>query len=352
MSYMECMRTIMPNLIGVVLVGSLEMVIPEWLFPRSLRRVKLAVKEYRLYLANAVRREQKRASTELEKVPSLSTLLVRANDLEKDVNLASGTKTGYLSDEELFGNMFAFNFAGQETTARTVSFCIPYLASYPEVQDWARKEVDEVFRGGKELSYEEVYEKLPRVRALMVRGFCIQYPSLANALQYETLRLHAPVAHLPRQSPPQTTLLQVPSMSMTITIPPTSLVSIPAVISGYVSSELNGLDPYIFDPKRFIVTDEKGKDSLLDEAALLKSGYMPFMTGPRICPGKKFSQVEFARVLSSVLFSGEVRPAKVQGYSGSVTAEDQLRSVMRDTVINRGLSISNVDQYAVDFVPR
>jgi hypothetical protein len=141
-------------------------------------------------------------------------------------------------------------------------------------------------------------------------------------------------------------------MNMTITIPPTSLVSIPAVISGYVPSELNGLDPYAFDPKRFIITNEKGKDSLLDEAALLKSGYIPFMTGPRICPGKKFSQVEFARVLSSILFSGEFRPAKVEGFAGSERAQDRLRSAMRDTVINLGLSIRNVNQYAVDFIPR
>lgn len=149
--------------------GWLKMPLPEWLFPKGLRKVKLAVQEYKLYLAEAVQREQKKGMVEQIGVPNLATLMVRVKDIEKDQNRASGTMMGHLSDDELYGNMFAFNTAGFETTAMTLSFCLPHLALYPELQEWTRGEVDAVFGAGGGLSFEGAYEKLPRVRALMVR---------------------------------------------------------------------------------------------------------------------------------------------------------------------------------------
>jgi cytochrome P450 len=336
LSYLECIKIIMPNLMGVILVGGLKVPVPNWLFPSGLRKVKLAVEEYKVYLAELVQREQKKGLTEQGGVPNLATLMVRANDIEKDEILASGAMTGYLSDEELFGNMFAFNMAGYETTAMTLSFCLPHLALYPEVQVWAREEVDTVFGHGKELVYEEAYENLPRVRALM----------------YETLRLHSPVAHLPRLSPPEMTALEVPSMNMTISVPPDSLVSTPIAIAGYIPNKFNGLDPYIFDPKRFITRDKTGKELLIDDNELLKHGYMPFTIGPRQCPGKKFSQVEFTRILCTLLSKTEIRPAGGRVADGQKMAEERLKAALRNTFFNLTLSIRNADQYAIEFVPR
>jgi hypothetical protein len=133
-------------------------------------------------------------------------------------------------------------------------------------------------------------------------------------------------------------------------VPPKSLFSIPVVISGYLPSELNGPDPYAFDPKRFIVTQQDGKESLRDEGELAKEGFMPWITGPRACPGKKFSQVEFAAVVSSLLSTMEIKVA--EGQRSMAQARKRLNDAVANTTFNLGTTINNAQQYDVQFVPR
>jgi cytochrome P450 len=168
MSFMECMEIMHPNLMGVVLFGGLSLPGMQWWAPKGLVRIKAAVEEFKRYMWEAVKNQQEKGKSEQEKIPNLASLLVRANDIEKDENLASGKMTGHLSDEELYGNMFGFNIAGYETTAMAMGFSLPHLALEPEVQEWARQEVDQVLTSGKGLPYEETFEKLVRVRAVMV----------------------------------------------------------------------------------------------------------------------------------------------------------------------------------------
>jgi hypothetical protein len=50
--------------------------------------------------------------------------------------------------------------AGFETTAGTMSFALPYMALYPEFQDWVIEEVDKHFTGQQGAGYYETYPKL------------------------------------------------------------------------------------------------------------------------------------------------------------------------------------------------
>lgn len=351
LSYMDCMRTMYPNLMGVILFGGLKLPLPDWVMPNGFLRIREAVEEYKLYLLEAVQRQQTKSSSEHDKVANLTTLLVRANDIEKDENLASGNKVGSLSDDELYGNMFAFNAAGYETTAMTLSFLVPYLAIYPQVQDWAREEVDAVFHKDELMSYEEAYEKLPRIRALMVGNLPCCQPQRADNRQYETLRLHSSVAHLPRESPSHATMLEIPSLHRTLTIPPTSLLSTPVVIAGYLPNGFNGGDPYLFHPKRFLKSNSDRKEVVRDDNELLTEGWMPWTTGPRGCPGKKFSQVEFVSVVSELLLRLEIKIADWRD-EGEEKARERLNAALADTVFNLGTTINHADQVGVEFVPR
>jgi cytochrome P450 len=59
-------------------------------------------------------------------------------------------------------------------------------------------------------------------------------------------------------------------------------------------------NPRVFYPKRWIAKSDNGKEVLLHHP-----GFYPWGSGPRICPGMKFSQVEFCAVLVGIL--GRVR---------------------------------------------
>jgi cytochrome P450 len=55
--------------------------------------------------------------------------------------------------------------------------------------------------------------------------------------------------------------------------------------------------------------------------------YFPWATGPRICPGKKFSQVEFVAVVASIFSEWRVEPASVDGRSREGAMEALRESV-------------------------
>ena len=69
---------------------------------------------------------------------NLMTLLIQAS--EKEAKTSVG-----LTENEIYGNMFVFNFAGHDTTAHTLTFVFMFLAAKPAVQDWLGEELRYVF---------------------------------------------------------------------------------------------------------------------------------------------------------------------------------------------------------------
>jgi cytochrome P450 len=141
-------------------------------------------------------------------------------------------------------------------------------------------------------------------------------------------------------------------LGLNLNIPPISLVSVPVVISGHLPNEFNGTEPTKFDPTRFVSMTKDGKESLRDDSDLLKEGYMPWTNGPRACPGKKFSQVEFVAVMAKVLHAAEVRVASKSHGGESQAAPAKLAAAMHDTVFNLGTKIRDAEQYQIEFVER
>lgn len=64
-----------------------------------------------------------------------------------------------------------------------------------------------------------------------------------------------------------------------------------------------GPDPLTFRPDRWIVPAAEGGVSLFQP---VPGTFVPWNSGPRICPGKKFAQVEFTRLIFG-LFAGGTR---------------------------------------------
>ena len=97
--------------------------------------------------------------------------LVRASEeAQKSSDVNDSTRIG-LTDEEIFGNIFALNLAGHERTANSIAASLVLLAAKPEFQDWLIEEIHHVLgdpAGSEDWKYEESFPHLQRCLAVMV----------------------------------------------------------------------------------------------------------------------------------------------------------------------------------------
>lgn len=134
---------------------------PSFLLPQSVKNVHLNLHEFKEYIRESIARFNSQSDTKADIVSSL----VRANEAAKREK-GAGPRGGFLSDEELYGNFFVLNVGGFETTAGALTFTLPLLARYEDVQEWLREEIDGVLAKGDQ--YDEIFPSLVRCLATMV----------------------------------------------------------------------------------------------------------------------------------------------------------------------------------------
>ncbi|KAK7733084.1 hypothetical protein SLS53_008272 [Cytospora paraplurivora] len=194
------------------------------------------------------------------------TSLVRASQDETDSSLAG------LTESEIYGNMFTFNFAGHNTTAHTFTFALNFLAANPNIQDWVSEEICHAL-GGREPHGWSLSSDFPRLRRCL-------------AVMYETLRLYTPV--------------------------PTSKFCRWAAAS--TDPQYWGDDSLEWRPSRFIRSPDPtsittGTPLDNEEFSTPERGtYLAWSGGARDCVGRKFSQVEFVAVMASLFRDWRVGP--------------------------------------------
>jgi len=232
------------------------------------------------------------------------------------------TEKQTLSDDEIVGNLYQFTLAGFDTTANTLAYAVTTLAIVPKWQDWIIEEIDEVQKsiGDAQSGYTEVFPRLQRCLALM----------------FETLRLYTPVAHIVRDCPTEQT---VTSNGKTYYIPATSRVTcvFHGIHTGHTS--IWGDDCAEFLPSRWLdassaTNPPASTRSIAQPPALkqppIKGAFVPWSTGPRLCPGMKMAQVEFLAVIWSIFSTYRVDAALSDGESKE-QARERLHSVMMNS---------------------
>ncbi|TGO80900.1 hypothetical protein BPOR_1551g00010 [Botrytis porri] len=223
-----------------------------------------------------------------------------------------------LTVDETFGNIFVINFAGHDTTANILAFSMVLLAAHSEIQDWVAEELRDVTQDsvdeGRE--YEKVFEKLNRCRAV----------------------LFPPIMALPKGSNDNPQVLRVEDR--TIVIPPRTGV-MPSIL-GLEMHPKYWDDPLIWNSSRWIESssDLSSQTILLGTEKIITpagSTFFPRSDGPQNCPGQKFSQVEFATVLTvllrdhkvSVVQNDNESPWKAQERALAVTQNCNLELLLR-----------------------
>lgn len=225
-------------------------------------------------------REMKRAIDSLR--ATVQAILREGDDSGPDnllrrlqqARLAEGSRRG-LSEQELFANVVAMLFAGEDTTANTLGWMIHYLATHPEVQDRMRQEIDEVLGDATRVEDPQAAAGLRYITAAFI----------------ETLRLRpvAPMMFLETNEDMRLGDHEIPAGTELITL------------LDHEARAARFTDPDAFVPERWMgpkVDPSRPAD-----------GLFPFGGGPRVCPGRGLAALEVQTLLGSLLRRFEVSPA-------------------------------------------
>lgn len=322
LGYRESLRVLLKEFVPMVIHTVLTQAgYPSKYMWGSMSIMTQAKAEFKTYMSELVANERTLYEQGNLNRHNLISTLIRAdieakNNPSNEIDERTGTTTTTmkgLSEEELFGNLYIYNLAGHDTSSGTLHFAIIMLAINPELQDWIAEEIDAVRKvsrssGDNDLFYESIFPKLLR---------CL-------AVTYETLRLYGPVQMMPRKTPSNTECpLWVDGRNYIL--PPSTYVT--ANFSAiHTNPQYWGPDPLTFRPDRFIAkegTDNQpwhiGSETF--KPISVPAAFVAWNFGPRLCPGRKFSQVEIVAALFVLFAEG----SRVQITRRSAETQQQAR---------------------------
>jgi cytochrome P450 len=174
--------------------------------------------------------------------------------------------------------------AGHETTASVLSWLLWELADMPDEQDT----LGQLLMREPALRQSEAVPADPDPRQNLAQR------RLAALIQ-ESLRLYPPIAFLLRETRRDVVFRERP-------IPADSFM----VVSPWIIQRHRHLwqNPDVFDPGRWLAADAS-------PATANRTAFIPFGQGPRVCPGKRFADVEMQAILTELL--GGCRFSRVSG---------------------------------------
>ena len=253
--------------------------LPQALSIPRLRAIKHA-RNIRGPLARMVRKRFELLEADPESKPQdILQSLIEARD-------GDGSK---FTEKELIDQIAVMFLAGHETSASALSWALYLVAQDRDIQDRMHAETELAF--GQE-------------GGLQPRHF--KFLKLTRDVFRETLRLYPPVSFVPRD-------VTVPETMRDKKLKKGSAI----FISLWLMQRHREIwkNPDMFDPDRFSRDDEK-------EA--IRSAYMPFSQGPRVCLGASFALQEAAIILSMITHHYEIAP--VEGHVPKPVARLTLRS--------------------------
>ena len=248
------------ELVFPALTRRLFALFPTWRLvrlPRD-RRLDRALAELRAWLGELVVAERARLAAEpgrAEKPSNFLEAMLSARDDEGQP----------FSNDVIFGNLMTMLLAGEDTTAYTLGWAVHQLCDSPEAVTKLRREADELLGTSDVASDIETANKLV----------------WAGAVANETMRLR-PVA-------PIVAILEakVEAVVGDLLMPKGTRVAV--LLRPAACHPDHFVEPHAFRPQRWLGENAGAHDV---------SAYMPFGSGPRICPGRVLAMLEMKLLLS------------------------------------------------------
>ena len=245
----------------------LLMPIPYWNYIRlpkdraAENSVKIIFKEIEGFIALA--EQELLARPELRDKPEnlLQSLLVAAEDNASEPG--SDSEDTRFTRKEVTDNVMTMLLAGEDTTANSLAWVIYFLAKYPDVQDKLRAEIEAVL-GGEPISAFEQVRAIPYLDAVI----------------HESMRLKpvAPLNALEANEDFSTGDFSVKKGDF-----------IAILTRAMAMAEHDFEDAQSFDPERWLGNS--------DERRVNQRAFIPFGSGPRLCPGRSLALLEMKLVL-------------------------------------------------------
>jgi cytochrome P450 len=195
------------------------------------------------------------------------------NDILAALLRARDPETGYVFGfEDLLDQICVLFLAGHETSASALAWALYLIANCPHLQERLHAEAVAVMGGGP--------ARFAHIRQL----------KFARDVFRETLRLYPPVSFMLRDAGEATTMRDK-------AICPAD----PLFVSPWLIHRHRGQweRPDVFDPDRFASDSAK---------ASLKTSYLPFSLGPRVCLGANFAMQEAILTLASMALTFRFDP--------------------------------------------
>ncbi len=233
--------------------------IPTWRYVQtpSDRRLKRALVNVRAWLGELVAEARARLKTEPERAQKSSNF-VEAMVMTRDENGSP------FSDDVIMSNLLTLLVAGEDTTAFTLAWAIHQLCDSPQWASEIRREADEIVGATVVAGSHDVAGRL----------VC------AGAVASETMRLR-PVGPISFAD------ANVDTSLGDFIVPKETAVL--ALLRPAALDRANFFDPLAFRPERWL------DDSIRPHNV---SAYMPFGSGPRMCPGRSLALLEMKTLLS------------------------------------------------------
>jgi cytochrome P450 len=109
-------------------------------------------------------REKQLISERAPGVANLMSSLMRGSEEARQADAKNDKDNAVLkslTESEIYGNMFLYNFAGHETTGNILTYSVLVLAAHPQCQDWLAEEIEHVF-GDQTCDQAWAYNHFPR----------------------------------------------------------------------------------------------------------------------------------------------------------------------------------------------
>ena len=218
--------------------------------------------------------------------------------------LISSYQNGELDMQDILNETQTFLFAGYDTVATALSWCMFMLGSHPEIQQKAYQEAKKM----KELNLP-IQEELKEMKFI-------------ESVIKESLRIHPSAPMISRNIDEA---IEIDS----VVYPKGSCVTL-AILAMH-RNPLIWEDPLEFKPERFLAGSEHNKPRS-------PYSFVPFSAGPRNCIGQKFAMMELKITVYHLLLDFEI------------VALQKLDELEENIVVVNG--IENQEGLRISFVPR
>jgi hypothetical protein len=197
----------------------------------------------------------------------------------------------YVVNKNLLDEAITLLFAGQDTSAATLSWTLHLLSLYPKVQDTLAQEIQSVLN-------EEIGAAKPNdtMKPLYVNKKMISKLPYLDAVIKESMRLYPVAPFIVRRLTDTVLLPREDNVDSSMTLPSDSVACI--WIYGLHRNPDIWAHPDDFIPERWL-------DANLKDPGQSNGAYMPFALGPRNCLGQPLAHIVLRTILTKLIHQYE-----------------------------------------------